>query len=478
MSAGDDRSFASRSAGLEEESGPGLPAFLLDPLGVLARRWPWMLAALTLGFSATAVAVAMWPQKFLAMATVLITSQQIPQEFVRSTVREDSIANINAMAGKVFAQDNLIRMIKEQRLYPELEGKVPPQDLARRVLANVDFSRVRDFSSSNRRNPEMSIIYGVSFTADDPHRAADVANSLAALFVEASISRRNEQARRTTEFLKRELARDEHDLRENTAKIAEFRQEHRGVLPSEMEANSRKLDTLTAKRQQLSSDISTREQRIATLISAPSEAAPSPNEVLLEELRRELARQLAVNTEDHPNVIAVRSRVARLEELVEQERTRGRDPSPNIKRLIDAERREIDNARSQLAGIDAEMAQVENRVDETPKTAEELSALEERVSVLREDYLSTLRKVEEAELAENLESAQQGAQVSLLDPAVAPGAPAVSRWLIGAGGLAASFGLALALAVLLELVDPVLLSNRQLEDIAELPVLGSLPRIA
>jgi uncharacterized protein involved in exopolysaccharide biosynthesis len=477
MSASDDREFRARASGADEESGPGLPAFLLDPKGVLVRRWPWMLAALLLGLVATAVAASLWPQRYLAQATVLITSQQIPQDFVRSTVREDSIANINAMAGKVFAQESLVRVVKEKQLFPELEGKVPPNELARRMLGGIDFARVSDFSSRGR-TPETSIIYGISFTSDDPLRSAEVANTLAALFVEASISRRNEQARRTTDFLRRELERDERELRENSARITEFRTRHRGVLPNELESNSRKLDTLASRRQAIAADIAAREARIASLISLPSEAAPSPNEVLLEELRRELARQLAVNTEMHPNVIAMQARVARLEELVEQERTVGRAPSPNVKRLIDGERHEIGALRAQLGQIDAEVAELEQRVEQTPRTGEELAALEERAGVLREDYLATLRKVEAAELAENLESAQQGSQVSLLDPAVPPRAPEVSRWLVAAGGIGASLALAIALALLLELVDPVLLSNRQLEEIAELPVLGSLPRIA
>jgi uncharacterized protein involved in exopolysaccharide biosynthesis len=479
MSAGEEqRGQGARAANLDEEGGAGLPAFLLDPKGVLARRWRWMLLALLAGAVASGVAAAVWPQKFLAQATVLITSQQIPQDFVRSTVREDSIANINAMAGKVFAQDSLVRVVKEKKLFSELQGKVEPGDLARRMLGNIGFARVSDFSSRSGRTQETSIIYGISFTSEDPLRAAEVANTLAALFVEASISRRNEQARRTTDFLRRELERDERELRENNSRITEFRSKHRGVLPNELDANSRKLDTLSSRRQSLSADIAAREARIASLTALPSEAAPSPNEVLLEEMRRELARQLAVNTEEHPNVIAIRGRVERLEELVNKERTSGRALSPNVRRLIDTEKNEINNIRAQVAQIDAEIDQLEKRVEQTPKTGEELASLEERGTVLREDYLGTLRKVEAAELAENLESAQQGSQVSLLDPAVPPRAPEVSRWLVAAGGLGASLALALALAVLLELVDPVLISNRQLEEIAELPVLGSLPRIA
>ena len=108
--------------GENEGGGSGLPAFLLDPMGVVQRRWLWMLAALGVGLVVTVIAALMWPLQYVAQSTVLFSSQQIPQEFVRSTVREDSIANINAMAGKVFAQENLVRLVEEQHLYPELQG--------------------------------------------------------------------------------------------------------------------------------------------------------------------------------------------------------------------------------------------------------------------------------------------------------------------------------------------------------------------
>jgi uncharacterized protein involved in exopolysaccharide biosynthesis len=250
------------------------------------------------------------------------------------------------------------------------------------------------------------------------------------------------------------------------------------VLPSELDTNSRKLDMLTERRQTLAADVAAREARISSLLSLPSEAAASANEVLLEETRRELARQQAVLTDEHPNVIAAQDRVVKLEQLVAKERTVGREPTVAVKRLIDGERQQIAAARVQIGQLDSEIAEIGTRVEQTPRTAEDLASIEERGLVLREDYLSTLRKVEEAELAENLESAQQGSQVSLLDPATPPRAPQLSRWLILAGGLGASLALAIALAVLLELVDPVLLSARQLEEIASLPVLGSLPRIA
>jgi len=97
--------------------------------------------------------------------------------------------------------------------------------------------------------------------------------------------------------------------------------------------------------------------------------------------------------------------------------------------------------------------------------------------VLRENYLASLRKVEEAELAENLETAQHGAQIEILERARPPASPKLSRWLLLAAGVALSFGLAVGVAVLLELVDPVVLNARQIEDLIDRPLLGSLPRV-
>src|SRR5262245_46073705 len=88
-----------------------LPEFLLDPIGVARRRWLPMVSCLVLGIAATIVGLIAWKPTYLATASILITSQQIPEDFVRSTVREDTLANINAMVGKVLSAENLSQLI-------------------------------------------------------------------------------------------------------------------------------------------------------------------------------------------------------------------------------------------------------------------------------------------------------------------------------------------------------------------------------
>jgi len=102
----------------------------------------------------------------------------------------------------------------------------------------------------------------------------------------------------------------------------------------------------------------------------------------------------------------------------------------------------------------------------------------QKESVLRDSYLTSLRKVDEAEIAESLESAQQGSRVSILDTAQVPSRPKRNRLKFIAAGLVATLGLAGGIALLFELIDPVVVATRQLDSILGRPTIGIMPRIS
>lgn len=449
----------------EESGGDGLPEFILDPIGVARRRWVVVVPCFLLGIAVTVVGLIAWKPTYLAQATILITSQQIPEDFVRSTVREDSLSNINAMVGKVLSAENLSKLIGTHDLFPDDTDK-PQIDLVNRLRSRIEMN-----PRASQSHDVNALVFEISYQSGDSAEAALVANALAGLFVEASLSRRNTQARQTTVFLRGELERDEVKLREQSRLVSEFRREHRGVLPEELETNLRKLDMIAARRESVMEQISVKENRITTLASS-STAAPTENQVLLGELRRELAQQTAVNTDDHPNVIALRDRIAR---LAESDAESGVESGTAT--MIAAERRDIQSMREQLARADAEVAELDVRIDRTPRVGEELAALEQKEQVLREDYLGALRKVEASELAESLESAQQGGQVSVLDPAQPPSSPVRPRWIVALAGLVFSGVLGVGVAALLELIDPVIVGARHVRKLSDVPVLGSLPYV-
>lgn len=459
----------------DEAAGSGLPAFLLEPRGVFERRWRWILAAMVLGFTATGVAVAMWSPRFRAESNILITSQQIPEAFVRSTVREDSIANINAMVGRVLSETNLIRLLDAHDLYGGAESKAPLITKLANLRASIEIGPV---SKSRSRSKETALVYGIAFEYTEPEMAAVVANGLASYFVEASMARRQAHAQKATHFLQSELVRDEAALSTQARKVTEFRQENRGTLPDELDTNLRKLEMLTSEKEGLTSQIAQRQNRIVELASGGHTAEKSENEKLLDDLRRALVGQVSSHTDEHPNVVALRRRIANQERVVRDEQDATTGSGSELGSLRRAEQGDIRLMRERLNAVDEKLLDLNSRIEVTPRVAEGLMALEQEELVLREDYVDTLRKVKEAELAESLESAQQGGQVAVLDRARPPDAPAQPMWFTLIFGIVATFGLAIGIAALLELVDPVIVSMAQLNRVAGREGLGSFPEIA
>ncbi len=146
--------------------------------------------------------------------------------------------------------------------------------------------------------------------------------------------------------------------------------------------------------------------------------------------------------------------------------------------LLAAARGTIEELQAQLGSAEVEIRNLDARVALTPARQETLAALQGRETVQRETYLEFLRKVQEAELAESLEVAQQGARFSLVDLATPPAGPMKARWKYAVLGLALSLAFAAGVGMALESFDPVLVRPDQVVAESGLPVLGTAPEIS
>jgi hypothetical protein len=112
-----------------------------------------------------------------------------------------------------------------------------------------------------------------------------------------------------------------------------------------------------------------------------------------------------------------------------------------------------------------------------PAREEELLALEQREELLRERFIDASKKVQEAELAESLQRAQQGLQVSRLEAAIPPPRPKRTRWKYAVLAAVAALGASVLTGLLLEFADPVILTPLQLETRTGMLPLGVIPWI-
>jgi uncharacterized protein involved in exopolysaccharide biosynthesis len=194
-------------------------------------------------------------------------------------------------------------------------------------------------------------------------------------------------------------------------------------------------------------------------------------------LRKIFDEKRVTHTERHPDVRLLRSQIEALETQIGQAAAGSASGDADANGPA-APQGTLGELRDQLAAAEVMIRDLDARVARTPARQGVLTALEEREGVLRESYLDFLRKVNDAELAQAMELAQQGNRFSVSDPAEAPVDPMRSRWKYLIAGVLASFGLSLAVGVLLETLDPVLLTPDQLESASGLNVLGSVPRLS
>jgi uncharacterized protein involved in exopolysaccharide biosynthesis len=372
--------------------------------------------------------------------------------------------------------NTLSTLIERFDLYPGLRNTLTLAEISAQMREHVIIEAQRGLGSSKH---DSARVYSISYENSQPEVAADVANALAAQFTNESIRMRTQQASLATSFLKSELHRAESALREQNTAIRAFKELNRGELPGDLQANLMRLDRLQQQRQSLARQITEAENRNA-LLSQTAAAAGSPLTSpgqRLQALRTQLQAELEKYTEEHPSIIALRATIERQEAELSAAPSDGSTDStvttvPSVAAIA------IAGLRGQLASTEAALAKLDTHVTRTPARQEELSALEERETVLRENYLSFLRKVQEAELAQSLETAQQGARFSIGDRAMPSSKPTKARVQFFIIGALVSFAFAGAVGLLREAIDPVLVSKEQIESIGALRVLGSAPRLS
>jgi uncharacterized protein involved in exopolysaccharide biosynthesis len=463
----------------EFEAEGGLPDVLRDPVGIVRRRWRWMLVALALGVAAVVAFVASMKPRYEAATRVMVTTQQIREDIVRTTLEDDEIERLNALLGEVLSRARLADLIEKHDPYPELRDDLTLAEIADLVRADVGFEPVAGLKTSGGK--QQAALYELRFEARTPEIAAGFANDLATNLVNESIGTRTEDAQLAVSFLRGELDRAENALREQSHAIRQFKEEHRGELPGELQANLAKLERLQQQRQSLALQIAEANTRLAMLSTPQTGPTASLSEsptVRLEQLRAELRERRGSVTEKHPDVQRLQRQIEQLEEELGVGGEAEAGAAPTRPSLISAEQHTLEELRRQLVQTEAELGDLDRRVGQTPARQEELDGMVQRETVLRDTYVGFLKKVQEAELAKSLESAQQGERFSVIEQAVPPTEPARSRVRYLAAGLVAALGLAGFVGIALELLDPVLVTLRQLERESGLPVLGSVPRIS
>lgn len=302
-----------------------------DYLDILWRRKFWVIIPAILLSIASVVIVFLLPATYKSEGTILIESQEIPHDLVRSTVTSYADQRIEIIKQKLMTTSRIMELVKKYNLYPDERSKSPATstivDLFRN---NVDVHLVQaDVTDPvSGRAKKASIAFTVSFMDKSPRVAQQVANELVTEFLRENVKTRTDRAADTLSFLKQEGDKFQKKVEALEKKIADFKDQYSNSLPELLQYNLSMI-------QQLQQDLTSNQNQILTLkdqissmsielstippylpegdVPTNTDGKPSSAQALLEKLKAQYSSLTAKYEPTHPDVIRVKRQIQSLE---------------------------------------------------------------------------------------------------------------------------------------------------------------------
>jgi polysaccharide chain length determinant protein (PEP-CTERM system associated) len=327
-------------------------------------------------------------------------------------------------------------------------------------------------------------------------------------FVNGSVGAGRVNSQNAQQFLADQVKEYERRLSESEQQLADFKKRNIGLMPDQRGDYFVRLQAELANRIKLRSDLAVVTQqrdefrrKISSDVegSRALESPPSNQQIQaavsldarIRDARAQLSDLLLKYTDRHPEVIALKDTIKRLEDLRQAElggvRTTNASPTvsggvpmdPVIQNLQIA----LNNADVQIATLSTQLRQSEAQITELqrmvttgPEIEAELSRMNRDYGVTKTQYEALLQRLESARLSNDADRREELRFKILEAPNVPLQAVRPNRPLflsaVFIGSLLAGIGLALVLSML----QPVFYSKSGVTAALDLPVIGVVSR--
>jgi succinoglycan biosynthesis transport protein ExoP len=461
---------------------------------LIKRRYlVFLLASIPVCIIATAVALRL-PPIYVAKSTILIESQQIPEEYVKATVTGYIEERLQTITQQILSRANLLNIIKQFGLYPEMQKNYATEIIVEKMRKDINLETIQ---ASGRRNLP-TIAFTLSYEGKNPIVVQKIANVLASLYLEENLKKREAQATRTTEFLRKELNHIKDQIDEYGKKISDFKQAHFGELPEYTSINVQAIEQLSRDFDQADMQIRSLQERkvylegqltaMESAFSTTEEGGKfltSPSE-RLRSLQMQLINLRSNLSEKHPDVVKLKREIEDLEAQMKKPETTSESvlastdlESPaymNLKTQIESTKMDIANLVSEKERIKKKIGYYQKKIENTPLIEKEYESLNTDYVNAKQKYNEIMGKLLESEVAQGMEETQHGERFTIIEPASVPETPAKpNRPKILLMGLFLSLGLGGGLAFVQETFDHSIKTIHELDEFSDIPVLSVIP---
>jgi len=444
------------------ERGNSGPTWIVNHLPVILwQRRYLLLACFVALFVAGAIAAFALPITYRSTATLLVQSQDLPTTLVDAPINGAIDQRIARIREQVLSRGDLIQLIEQDDLYPSERRSQPLSKIIEKMRHATSVGALSSDIGQQSGSQNNTVAIAMTFDYPDPVKAQAVLQSFVTKFLSMDNADVEDQANITVRFLQDQATKLQSQISDIEGQLTSLKARNGAALASsggpgfiDTGSFSAQITSLQNENRQLLAEARRPGQRNDALGAA--QAA--------------LAAAQAQYNDTHPDVIALKQRVAQL-----QKSSQASGDGESIQEQIAANNAAIhqlmDQRDSALARVNAATAGQAR----APAIEEQAMQLENRASTLRTQYQGISENLLKAQNSARMASEQRAEHLSLVEPANLPDHPfSPNRPLIMAIGGAAGLGLGLLLALGLEMLNRPVRSPRQIEDLG-LPMIGVVP---
>jgi len=415
-------------------------------IATLFRYKYYLVLGIAILVALSAFLVTLVPSVYRSEAVILVETQQIPKDLVKSTVTSAAAERIRIIQQRVMTREKLLGIANK---YPVLKGD-SGNALVSSVVSDMRDAITVEFIGGRRRGAA-TIAFRLAFDSRDPKTAQAVANDLVTLFLDENVKSRTDRATDTTDFLKSEADKLKAKLAQTEQAIADYKQKHKDALPEHLGLYTSMLQRSQASLVDIQRQIEA-ERNQRSLYEMQLSSAPGAQQGLgrLQQLYSEYERLSAIYQENHPDILRLKNEIQSLES--------SKPASKNAGTLIN---QKIASSNSQIAFLNRQLRQANNKIQELEAKILKIPDVERGLLILNRDYKSVkgqydrvLNNTMQAQMAESLEQGRKAERFSILEPPLQPELPyKPDRKKLLAGGIGASISIPLAIILLLGFLD-------------------------
>lgn len=449
---------------------------------IIQRRKYYLLAPFVcINIAAILTALLLSPI-FQSSATILVEEQEIPIQYVMTTVTSYVDKRLQEIKQKILSSVKLKEIIDKYALYREDTNKKTVEEIISNMRddINVELISADVIDQRTGRPSQATVAFTLTYQGkNDPEKVQQVTSVLTSLFLEENIKTRERQVVEASSFFEEEKNKIEVDMQNLEVALSKFKNDHINELPEVLTINiqdiriiNNDIDKLNEKLKSLKKDEANITEQLTTVSSQLLE------DDRVNKIKLEINKLRSQYTDDYPPIVNLLSEIQKIEKqkLIDKSNKTTNPAFANLSGQLQSIQSEIASTKKQIELHEKRKSVLTGYINATPFVEQEYRKILIDRDSLKSKYDDLMQKYMEAKIAQGLEKEQKGERFTLIDPPRTPEKPfKPNRLAIALIGFVLATGAGVGVTALVEMTDDTIRGTQSIKNMFDIPILGTVP---